>query len=150
MPGFPNGARRSERGLAAAGCDIQHALTGACTAEFDQPFIDCMRGAFKSRPPSFPTLRGIVPGGLLFVLQLQIVGILIAHRNFTFARQLRRATARPFAGIPFYMTRLRAARDSDRPGLTLRPLRLTCRREPRDRVYQRVDNIEALRSHTTE
>ncbi|HWN57863.1 MAG TPA: hypothetical protein VNO74_07165 [Methylomirabilota bacterium] len=56
-----------ERGLSAAGCYIEHAITGARSAQLNQAVVDPLSGALESWPPSFPGLRAIVPRELLFV-----------------------------------------------------------------------------------
>ena len=61
----------------------------------DQTIIDRLRGALERRPPSLPSRGAVVPRGLLLALYFQIVGILIAHRSFTFLLSQHRNAAQP-------------------------------------------------------
>src|SRR5208337_4019943 len=119
-PRRSDGAGRGQRGLAAAGCDIEHAIAGAHYRQLDEPVVDELRGALKRGPPSLPSFSAIVPRGLLLAFHFQIVGLLIAHGNFTFALPLRRAAVRPLADSPFYRIERRRARGSARLESTLR------------------------------
>src|SRR5208337_2627175 len=134
---------------AATSRDVEHAIAGAHSRQLDQPIVDRLRGSLECGPPSLPPLRAVVPRGLLLALNFQIIGILIAHRSFTFAVLLRRAAARPFADIPFYTTRRRPARGSDRQESKRQPAMPTDHTEPHDRADRLADNTGSLRSHTT-
>src|ERR1700723_3481884 len=68
-----DGARRSQRRVAAASCDIEHPIARTYTRQLDQPIVDRLRGALERRPPSLPTLRAVVPRGLLLALYFQIL-----------------------------------------------------------------------------